>query len=143
MLTGLPCNGRGNRVWQEWEQGHSGRQPEKSLRQKQKQKREDKGERLFGCKDTTYVGTWNVRTLYSAGQLDVLLHQLRGVRWSIMGLSEVRWTGSGELDRDDYKIIHSGRPDNKHQDGVALILKKEAARAMIGYAALGPSIIKA
>src|SRR6218665_467346 len=23
--------------------------------------REDKRERLFGCKDTTYVGTWNVR----------------------------------------------------------------------------------
>src|SRR6218665_1527154 len=104
--------------------------------------REDKGEQLFGCKDTTYVGTWNIRTLYSAGQLDVLLHQLRGVRWSIMGLSEVRWTGSGELDRDDYNIIYSGRPDNKQQDGVALISKKEAARAMIGYAALGPRIIK-
>src|SRR6218665_528781 len=99
--------------------------------------REDKGEQLFGFKDATYmyVGTWNVRRLYSAGQL---LHQLR---WSIMDLSEVRWTGSGELDRDDYKIIYSGRPDNKHQDGVALIVKKEAARAMIGYAALGPRII--
>src|SRR6218665_1035139 len=59
-----------------------------------------------------------------------------------MGLSEVRWTGSGELDRDDYKIIYSG-PDNKHQDGVALILKKEAAKAMIGYTALGARIIKA
>src|SRR6218665_608735 len=67
--------------------------------------REDKGEQLFGCKDTTYVGTWNVRTLYSAGPLDVLLHQLRGVRWSIMGLSEVRWTGSGELDRDDTRLF--------------------------------------
>src|SRR6218665_2646621 len=105
--------------------------------------REDKRERLFGCKDTTYVGTWNVRTLYSAGQLEVLLHQLRGVTWALWAPSEMRWTESGELDRDHYKIIYSGRPDNKHRERVALILKKEAASAMIGYAALGPRIIKA
>ena len=42
------------------------------------------------------VGTWNVRILFSAGQLDVLLYQLRVVRWSFMDLSEVRLTRTGE-----------------------------------------------
>src|SRR6218665_2716747 len=53
--------------------------------------------------------------------------------------------GRARQGRLAYKIIYSGRLDNKHQDGVALIMKKEAARAMIGYAALRPRtcIIKA
>src|SRR6218665_136692 len=65
-----------------------------------------------GCKDTTYVGTWNVRTLYSAGQLDVLLHQLRGVTWSIMGplrdeMDGIRRTRQGSL--QDYLLGKTGQ----------------------------------
>ena len=65
------------------------------------------------------------------------------MRWSIIGISETRWTGAGEAYKGEYKIIYSGRTDNKHQKGVELIIKPEAARAMIGYVAVGPRIIKA
>jgi len=100
-------------------------------------------EQIFGCKEQTYVGTWNVRTLYATGQLEILIHQMKDVNWSILGLSEVRWTGEGEINKEDYKIIYSGRTDDRHQDGVALIMKKEAARALLGYKAVSPRIIKA
>src|ERR1043165_3065874 len=33
--------------------------------------------RLFNGKKEICVGTWNVRTLYAPGQLDILLHQLK------------------------------------------------------------------
>src|SRR6218665_2429464 len=70
--------------------GRNGSEAIQVVNQRKSKNREDKVEQqLFGCKDATYFGTWNVRTLYSAGQLDLLLHQLRGVRWSIMGLPEV------------------------------------------------------
>jgi len=32
--------------------------------------------RVFSAKKTTYVGTWNVRTLHAAGQLDILLYEV-------------------------------------------------------------------
>ena len=38
---------------------------------------------------------------------------------------------------------YSGRKDHKHQDGVALILRQEAAKALIGYDLNGLRIIKA
>ena len=81
-------------------------------------------EQIFGCKEQTYVGTWNVRTLYATGQLEILIHQMKDVNWSILGLSEVRWTGEGEINKEDYKIIYSGRTDDRHQDGVALIITR-------------------
>ena len=50
-------------------------------------------------------------TLYATGQLEVLLHQLGRVRWSVIGLSEERWSGEGEINKNGYKIIYSERQD--------------------------------
>lgn len=104
---------------------------------------QEKREHLINTMEKVYIGTWNVRTLHATGQLDILLHQLKNVSWSIMGLSEVRWTGAGEFDKGEYKVIYSGRTDDKHRQGVAMILKKEATRALIGYDTVGPRILKA
>ena len=59
---------------------------------------------------------------------NVLLHQLENVRWSIIGLSEV---------------LYSGRSDKSHKEGVALVLQKEASKALIRYEAAGFMILKA
>src|SRR5678816_491143 len=67
-----------------------------------------KEQQLFGCRERMHVGTWNVKTLYATGQLDILLHQMKEINWSILGLSEVRWTGEGIIDKEEYKIIYSG-----------------------------------
>ena len=39
------------------------------------------------------LGTSNVRTLTSEGSLEVFFQELEGVKWDIIGLSEVRRTG--------------------------------------------------
>src|ERR1043165_2339709 len=59
--------------------------------------------RLFNGKKEICVGTWNVRTLYAPGQLDILLHQLKRIRWGIIGLAEVRWPGEGEIGKEGCK----------------------------------------
>ena len=48
-------------------------------------------------KDKLTIGTWNVRTIYAAGKLDLLREEMKNYEWDILGLSEVRWTKSGEL----------------------------------------------
>lgn len=98
---------------------------------------------LFTCTEKLFIGTWNIRTLFAAGSLDILLHQLHDYRWSIVGLAETRWTGAGEFTKDDYRIIYSGRKDDKHQEGVAFVLRKEASNALLGYKCLGSRIITA
>ena len=98
---------------------------------------------IFNNRETMFVGTWNVRTLYAVGQLDILLHQLREVQWSVMGIAETRWTGTGEMNKGEYKIIYAGREDGKHQEGVALIMEKRATRALLGYTTIGSRLIKA
>ena len=43
------------------------------------------------------VGTWNVRTLHAVGKLKELTHELQRYKRNIIGLSEVRWSGMGEM----------------------------------------------
>ena len=50
----------------------------------------------------------------------------------MLAVQETRWTGSGKryLATGD-TIIWSGRSDNNHLQGVALMLDKEASRALL------------
>ncbi|CAF2049663.1 unnamed protein product, partial [Rotaria magnacalcarata] len=56
----------------------------------------DNTQKLKIMKNTFTVGTWNVRTLWAAGKLDLLRHEMNRYRYDIIGISEVRWTGKGE-----------------------------------------------
>ena len=52
-----------------------------------------------------------------------------------MGISETHWTGQGKIQIDDgMSIIYSGRDDEIHREGVAIMLTKEAGD---GYHRLG------
>jgi hypothetical protein len=43
------------------------------------------------------IGTWNVRTLNRGGKLENLKKEMQKNEVSILGVSEVRWKGQGEL----------------------------------------------
>ena len=65
------------------------------------------------------VGTWNVRTLYQAGKLENVIQEMERLDVNIFGLCETRWTNSGSMQIDDYKIIYSG--GDKHEKGIGII----------------------
>lgn len=44
---------------------------------------------------------------------------------SILGMSEIRWTGAGMIMSDKYKIIYSGR--SGHDYGVGIIINEDYA----------------
>ena len=73
------------------------------------------------------VGTWNVRTLYQAGKLENVIQEMGRLDVNIFGLCETRWTNSGSMQIDDYKIIYSG--GDKHEKGVGIILDKKGPKA--------------
>ena len=61
-----------------------------------------------------------------------------------MGISETHWTGQGKIQIDDgMSIIYSGRDDEIHREGVAIMLTKEAGDALIDWVPISERIIKA
>ena len=50
-------------------------------------------QRLKMAKDIFTVGTWNVRTLWAAGKLELLRNEMKRYKYDVVGISEVRWTG--------------------------------------------------
>lgn len=95
-------------------------------------------------KEVTKIGTWNVRTLYQAGNLEQLLKEVKRYNIEILGLSEVRWTGQGELKVGKYKIVYSGTDENEgeHQRGVAFVLNQRANEAMLEWEPIDERLIR-
>ena len=69
------------------------------------------------------------------------------MKLSILGLSETRWLGAGEMKLDDGEtIVYSGLPDEDgvpHERGVAVIMSKEASRSLIEWKPVSERIIVA
>ena len=91
------------------------------------------------------IGNWNVRTLYAQGKTAQAAKAMREAKLQIMGISESRWCGSGKFILSTGEtILYSGRDDEVHQHGVAIImLIKDAAKALIYWAPVDERIIRA
>ena len=73
------------------------------------------------------LGTYNVRTLASEGDLEVLFEELDGVKWDIIGLSEVRRTGEEFVVlKNGHILCYRGQSDKK-EHGVGFLVNKELA----------------
>ena len=87
------------------------------------------------------VGTWNVRTLSAVGKLKELCHTMERYTWNILGLSEVRWPGSGEMTTEEgHKIWYIGE-DHKREKGVAFLVHRTMVPAIIECKPLSSRLI--
>ena len=103
-------------------------------------KQEGKDTSFAMTKETIRIGTWNVRTLREAEKLERLKVELAPYSCDILGMAEMHWTGSGELNGGE--VIWSGE-ENKHIRGVGLLLSKRAKSALLGYYLVNARIIAA
>ena len=60
------------------------------------------------CKEKYCIGTWNVRSI-NQGKLEVVKQEMARVNIDILGISELKWTGMGEFNSDDYYIYYHGQ----------------------------------
>ncbi len=88
------------------------------------------------------VGCWNVRTLHTTGATELLLHELKKLRWDIIGIAETHWIGVDDKRCEDYRILSCGRED-MHRSGVALVLSPLAEKALLGHNPVNDRIITA
>lgn len=59
----------------------------------------------------------------------------------ILGVSEVRWTGSGVINSENTKMIHSG--GQARERGIGVILNNTVANSVKGYWAISDRILSA
>ena len=85
------------------------------------------------------VATWNVRTMYQTGKLANVHQEMVRLNISVLGISEVRWTGNGEIQYEKSKFIYSG--GDSHERGVGVMLSEEAARSFKGFWAVSDRVI--
>ena len=60
------------------------------------------------CKEQYWIGTWNVRFM-NQGKLEVVKQKMTRVNISILGISELKWSGMGEFNSDDHYIYYCGQ----------------------------------
>ena len=78
--------------------------------------------KLRCCKEQYCIGTWNIRSV-TQGKLVVVKQEMTRVNVDILGISELRWTGTGECNSDDHYIYHCGQ-ESLRRNGVATIVNK-------------------
>ena len=60
------------------------------------------------CKEQYCIGTWNVRSM-NQGKLKVLKEEMARVNINTLGISELKWTGMGEVNSDGHYIYYCGQ----------------------------------
>ena len=67
----------------------------------------------------------------SQGKLDVVKQEMARVNINILGISELKSMGMGELSSDDHYIYYCGQ-ESLRRNGVALIVNKKVHNAVHG-----------
>ena len=65
------------------------------------------------------------------GKLEVVKQEMARVNPDILGISELKWTGTGEFNSDDHYIYYCGQ-ESLRGNGVALIVNKRVRAAVLG-----------
>ena len=84
------------------------------------------GSKVRSSKEQYCIGTWNVRSM-NQGTLEVVKQEMARVKIDILGISELKWTGMGEFNSDDYYVCYCGQ-ESLRRNVVAIIFKKESAK---------------
>ena len=66
------------------------------------------------------------------GQLEVVKQEMARVNIDTLGISELKWTGTGEFNSDDHYIYYCGQ-ESLRRNGVAIMVNKRVWNAVLGY----------
>ena len=64
-------------------------------------------------------------------KLEVVKQEMARVNVTILGISELKWTGIGEFNSDDHYIYYCGQ-ESLSRNGVAIIVNKRVQNAVLG-----------
>ena len=68
---------------------------------------------------------------FNQGKLEVIKQEITRVNINILGISELKWTGTGAFNSDDHYIYYYGQ-ESLRRNGVAFIVTKRVRNAVLG-----------
>ena len=80
------------------------------------------GSKVQCYKEQYCIGTWTVRSM-NQGKLEMIKQETARANISILGISELKRTGMGELNSDDHYIYYCGQ-ESLRINGVAITVNK-------------------
>ena len=80
------------------------------------------GSKIQCCKEQYCIGTWNVKSM-NQGKLEVVKQEVARVNINIVGISKLKWTGTGGFSSDDHCIYYCVQ-ESLRRNRVALIVNK-------------------
>ena len=86
---------------------------------------------VLTTKSSTRVGVWNVQTMNTTGKLAQVIKEMKSYQLHILGVSEVRWTDSGQITSEDTTVLYSG--GTSHVRGVGILLNKQTSKALVSW----------
>ena len=66
------------------------------------------------------------------GKLEVVKQDMARVNTNILGISELKWTGMGEINSDDHYIYYWGQ-ESLRRNGVTIMVNKRVQNPVLGY----------
>jgi hypothetical protein len=96
--------------------------------------------REFTTTPSIKIATWNVRSLLQDGKIHNLNLEAERLKIDILGVSECRLKGTGDINLEKRFLIYSGN-DNESVNGVGLLIKKELKSSITNIARISDRII--
>ena len=86
--------------------------------------------KVCSCEEQYCVGTWNIRSM-NQSKLDVVKQEMARVNTDILGISELKWTGTGKFNSDGHYVYYCGQ-GSLRRNGVATAVNKRVQNAVLG-----------
>ena len=91
-------------------------------------------ESLAYVKTTLRIGEWNVRTLNTPGNKEILIAELKKYKIDICALTETHISDHTVEQIDGYQILNSGyTQETTHRRGVAIAVSNKIASSLMSY----------
>ena len=107
---------------------------------------ENNNQQILHPRTVLRIGFWNIRTLREKGKSALIALEMDRYKLDILGLSEVRWTSSGEVKlATGHLLLYSGHTneDNIHEHGVGVLLGKKGQKSLMEWEAINERIMTA
>lgn len=86
------------------------------------------------------IGTWNARSLYAAGKTHNIIAEMKRMSVNVLGVSEVRWPGTGKINMENHTMYYSGNDDPQHYNGVAIIIDNKNNKSVKSFVPLSDRV---
>ena len=100
---------------------------------------------LLSTKSASILETWNVRTMYQSDKPAQIAKEMHKYKIEVMGLSATIWLSTGKtiLTTGEAVLYDGHQEGSPHTEGVAVIMPKEASKALILWVPISSRIITA